>query len=38
MFNGKEDGLSGSTESAGALRQCGMPVAAKIKLGASLEV
>lgn len=38
VFDCKQDGLGGGAKGARALRQCSVPVAAKIELGASVEV
>ena len=38
FFEGKADGLGGGAETARALCGCSVPVAAEIKLGASVEV
>ncbi len=38
FFKGEADRLGGGTEAACSLGECGLPAAAEIKLGASLEV
>jgi hypothetical protein len=38
FFKSEANGLGGGPEAARPRRQCGLPAAAKIKLGASLEV
>jgi hypothetical protein len=38
FFKSEANGLGGGTEAARPCRQCGLPAAAEIKLGASLEV